>query len=153
MCRWALSWVWLCATPWTVACQAPLSMEFSRQEYRKGLPFPTPKDLPHLGINPMSPASPSLKGRFFTTESPGKFHSYGMVEKSTLVKWNMHLIKRKKNCFHSSWEVFPKSFIHSFFCLPAVSAEWTSLNPSDLRPSGTQGSRASGICYAISLQL
>ena len=74
----------LCLTlcnPWTVACQAPLSMEFSRQEYRKGLPFPTPKDLPHLGINPTSPASPSLAGRFFTTESPGKFHSYGMVEK------------------------------------------------------------------------
>ena len=37
-----LSHVWLFATPWTVTCQAPLSMEFSRQEYQSGLPFPTP---------------------------------------------------------------------------------------------------------------
>ena len=42
-------------TPWTVACQAPLSMEFARQEYWSGLPFPSPKDLPNLGIEPESP--------------------------------------------------------------------------------------------------
>ena len=40
------------ATPWTVARQAPLSMEFSRQEYWRGLPFPSPGDLPDLGIEP-----------------------------------------------------------------------------------------------------
>ena len=39
-------------TPWTVACQAPLSKEFSRQEYWSGLPFPTPGDLPNQGLNP-----------------------------------------------------------------------------------------------------
>ena len=39
-------------TPWTVACQAPLSMGFSRQEYWSGLPFPSPGALPHLGIKP-----------------------------------------------------------------------------------------------------
>ena len=44
------------ATPWTVACQAPLSMGFSRQEYWRGLPFPSPGDLPDLGIEPGSPA-------------------------------------------------------------------------------------------------
>ena len=43
------------ATPWTVACQAPLSMGFSRQEYWSGLPFPSPGDLPDPGIEPMSP--------------------------------------------------------------------------------------------------
>ena len=37
-------------TPWTVACQAPLSMKFSRQEYWGGLPFPSPEDLPDAGI-------------------------------------------------------------------------------------------------------
>ena len=42
--------------PWSVACQAPLSMEFSRQEYWSGLPFPSPWDLPNLGIEPQSPA-------------------------------------------------------------------------------------------------
>ena len=43
-------------TPWTVACQAPLSMGFSRQEYWSGLPFPSPGDLPDPGIEPGSPA-------------------------------------------------------------------------------------------------
>ena len=44
------------ATPWTVACQAPVSMGFSRQEYWSGLPFPSPGDLPNPGIEPRSPA-------------------------------------------------------------------------------------------------
>ena len=44
------------ATMWTVACQAPLSMGFSRQEYWSGLPFPSPGDLPKPGIKPGSPA-------------------------------------------------------------------------------------------------
>ena len=57
-------------TPGTVACQAPLSMGFSRQEYWSGLPFPPPGDLPDPRIDPVSPA---LAGRFFTTEPPGKF--------------------------------------------------------------------------------
>ena len=62
----------LCLTlwdPWTVAHQAPLPMEFSRQEYWSGLPFPTPGYLPNPGIEP---ASPALAGRFFTTVPPGK---------------------------------------------------------------------------------
>jgi len=44
------------AIPWTVACQAPLSIEFSRQEYWSGLPFPSPEDLPNPGIKYGSPA-------------------------------------------------------------------------------------------------
>ena len=58
--------VLLCATPWTVARQAPLSVGFSRQEW-SGLPCPPPGDLPDPGIQPMSPMSPSLAGGFFTT--------------------------------------------------------------------------------------
>ena len=42
-------------TPWTVACRAPLSMGFFRQEYWSGLPFPAPGDLPNPGIKPRSP--------------------------------------------------------------------------------------------------
>ena len=60
------------ATPWTVACQAPLSMEFSRQEYWRGLPFPTPGDLPDPRSEAMSPMSHALTGGFFTTMSLGK---------------------------------------------------------------------------------
>ena len=48
----SLSHVQLFVTPWTVARQAPLSMAFPRQEYRSGLPFPPPRDLPDLGIKP-----------------------------------------------------------------------------------------------------
>ena len=48
--------VQLCAALWTVACQAPLSMAFSRQEYWSGLPCPPPGDLPNPGIKPRSPA-------------------------------------------------------------------------------------------------
>ena len=44
------------ATPWTVVCQAPLSLGFSRQEYWSGLPFPSPGDLLNPGIEPGSPA-------------------------------------------------------------------------------------------------
>ena len=59
-------------TPWTVACQAPLSMGFSRQEYWSGLPFPPPDDVPDSGIEPTSPVSPALAGGFFTTVTLGK---------------------------------------------------------------------------------
>ena len=48
-------------TPWTLACQAPLSMGFPRQEYWNGLSFPPPGDLPNPGINPTSPVSPALQ--------------------------------------------------------------------------------------------
>ena len=47
-----LSRVKLFAAPWTVACQAPLSIEFSQQEYWSGLPFPSPGDFPDVGWNP-----------------------------------------------------------------------------------------------------
>ena len=53
--------------PWSVACQAPLSMEFSSREYWNALLFPPPGDLPDPGIKPMSPA---LAGGFFTTDQP-----------------------------------------------------------------------------------
>ena len=54
-------------TPWTVAQQATLSTEFSRQEYWSGLPLPSPGDLPDPGVEPVCLA---LAGRFFTTEPP-----------------------------------------------------------------------------------
>ena len=52
-----------------IACQTPLMMGFSRQEYWSGLPFPSPRDLPNPGVEPVSP---ELAGGFFTTEPPGK---------------------------------------------------------------------------------
>ena len=63
------SCVWLFVISWTIACQAPLTIEFSRQEYRSGLPFPSPGDLPHPGIEPSSPA---LWADSLLSEPPGK---------------------------------------------------------------------------------
>ena len=57
-------------TPWTVVCQAPLSMGFFRQEYWSRLSCPPPGDLPNPGIEPTSLMSPALAGRFFTTNTP-----------------------------------------------------------------------------------
>ena len=61
--------VQLCVTPWTAAHQAPLSMEFSRQEYWSGLPRSRPGDLPNPGIIPRSPA---LQADSLPSEAPGK---------------------------------------------------------------------------------
>ena len=65
----SLSHVRLSVTPWTVAYQAPPSMGFSRQEYWSGLPFPSPEDLPNLGIEPGSPA---LQANSLPSEPPGE---------------------------------------------------------------------------------
>ena len=64
-----LSRIQLFATLWTVVCQAPLSMEFSRQEYWSGLLCPSPGDLPNTGIKTQSPA---LQVDFLPAELPGK---------------------------------------------------------------------------------
>ena len=72
--------------PWTLAHQVPLSMGFHRQEYWRGVPFPSPGELPNPGIEPTSPA---LADRFFTTEPPfshkkqhllGQSFSYGVMK-------------------------------------------------------------------------
>ena len=64
----SLSRVRLFAAPWTVARQAPPSMGFSRQGYWSGLPFPSPEDLPHPGIEARSPA---LQADSLLSEPPG----------------------------------------------------------------------------------
>ena len=64
--------VQLFATPWTVAHQAPLSMEYSRQECWSGLPFPPPGDLPDPGTDLVSLVSPALKTDSLPTAPPGK---------------------------------------------------------------------------------
>ena len=65
------SYIQLFVTPWSVACQAPLSMEFSGQEYWSGPPLPTPGDLPNPRIEAMFLVSSALAGGFFITEPPG----------------------------------------------------------------------------------
>ena len=68
-CMFSYSVVSDSATPWMAAVHAPLSMDFSRQEYWSGWPCPPPGDLPNLGIKPRSPA---LQGDSLSPKPPGK---------------------------------------------------------------------------------
>ena len=68
------TWVTLFVTPWTVACQAPLSMGFSKQEYRSGLPFPPPGELLDPGIEPSSPVSSALQADSLPVEQFREAH-------------------------------------------------------------------------------
>ena len=74
-----LSCVWLCATPWTAAHQAPPSMEFSKQEYWNGLPFPSPGDLSDPEIESRFPA---LQVDSLPPEPPGKTDGVVVLSKS-----------------------------------------------------------------------
>ena len=69
---WVLSRVQLFTTSWTVGHEVPLSMEFCKQEYWMGLPFPTPGGLPNPGIELACLSFHVLAGGFFTTEAPAK---------------------------------------------------------------------------------
>ena len=94
-CLYVLSHVWLFVAPWTIAHQGPLPMEFSRQEYWSGLPFPTPGDLPDPEIKPASLASSALAGGFFTISTTWEaYMGWGRIN---------------KYCVHS----FALSFFHS----------------------------------------
>ena len=80
VCTQLLSHVQLFVTPWTVAHQAPLFMEFSSQEYWSRLPFPSPGDLPNPGIEA---TSPTLQADSLPFEPPGKL-LFRVLEKSQM---------------------------------------------------------------------
>ena len=69
VCLCILNCVQLFADPWIVVQKALLSLEFSKQEYWSGLPFPALGDLPDPGMKPASLASPTLAGTFYTTSA------------------------------------------------------------------------------------
>ena len=85
----SLSHVWLLATTWIVACQAPLLMEFPRLEYWSGWPFPSPGDLLDPGIEPGSPA---LRADALLSKPPGKigFQVRKRWELKLLRQWHMY---------------------------------------------------------------
>ena len=115
MCGYAqlLSLVLLFVTPWTVARQAPLSMEFSRQEYRSGLPFSTPGNLPDPGI--------SLAGGFFATKPPGKPHLFIVPYVNSLslsppsIKRHMTLQEGCSSCLSTIYSLLTRVLIPYFF--------------------------------------
>ena len=81
--------VWHFATPWTIACQAPLSVGLSRQEYWSGLPCSPPGDLLDPGVEPVSPASPALQVNSLTTEPLEKPKSGSQLKSPPLVTTNI----------------------------------------------------------------
>ena len=125
----SLRHVQLFVTPWTAACQAPLSMGFFRQEYCSGLPFPTPGDLPDTGIQPMSLASPALADRFFTTKPVNQF-SHSVMSNSLRPHGLQHARlpspsptpRAYSNSCPTSWWCHPtvSSFVISLLLLPSV---------------------------------
>ena len=98
-----LSCIWLFSTPWTIAYEFPPAMEFSRQEYWSGLPFPSLGDHPHPGIEPGSPA---LEADYFTAwairETPYVVNSW-LIRKS--IKQNPQLTRclSATNCIAICW--------------------------------------------------
>ena len=84
MCAQLLSRGQPFTTLWTVVCQAPLSMGFSRQKYLSGLPFPPPEDLPNPEIEPASLAFPSLAGGSFTTSVTWEAHQLKLDSSKTI---------------------------------------------------------------------
>ena len=97
-----LSHTCLFATPWTVAPQAPLSVGFPRQEYCTGLPFPSPGIFSDPGIKPVSLASPTLAGEFFTTEPPGKPHKSHLTKLLLFIKAGRGGLLGSVLCFSST---------------------------------------------------
>ena len=86
------SCVQLFVTAWIVTCQAPLSIDFSKQEYWSRLPFPNPRNLLSWGIEPVSVASPALVGIFFII-------SWEALKSTYSVKTNKKLASRNKSNF------------------------------------------------------
>ena len=119
------SCVWLCVTPWTVACQARLSMGFSRQQYWSDLPCPPPQDLPHPGTEPGSPA---LQADSLPLSHQGSPSLYIWLAK----KFVWFLSKNKRHIFHFYqplyWTTYsPKWWWNHFFPLSSAIFQATSL--------------------------
>ena len=112
----------------TVARQPPLSMGFPWQEYWSDLSVPPPKDLHDPGIKPISPGSPALEGRFFTTETPEKPKYYFHFTEE-----EMEAQKSKVICPGSTSENHSALKLHTAHWLPL--SLFSHLTPESLRVS------------------
>ena len=115
-----LSCVWLFVTPWMVACQALLSMGFSRQEYWSGLTFPPPGDLPDPGMEPTFLESPAFADGLFTLEPSEKSRNDDKTKWFPCI-WETQVSQLAADLFRASalviagppWPLFPEPL-----CLP-----------------------------------
>ena len=117
----SLSHVRLFVTPWTVAHQTPPSMEFSRQEYWSGLPFPSPGDLPNPGIKARSPA---LRTDALPSEPPGNHYRHCRISLVVPLTWmNIELLldkmlSREKNSLSQRGiRIFPQFLADNIYLM------------------------------------
>ena len=101
------SHVRLLVTPWTAACQATLSMGFSRQESWSGLPCPLAGDLPNPGVKPASLMSPAMAGRLFTTSTTWEAQLSCMHQQFVLFHW-------RYNPFYC-WRIFELFLVWGYY--------------------------------------
>ena len=86
-------------TPWTVACQSPLSMRFPRQEYWSGLPIPFWGDLPDPGFKPASPAGKQVLYHWETRQAPKEYlHNHSIFGETLVTRNNGYLC-----CLTNTW--------------------------------------------------
>ena len=121
-------------TSWTVACQAPLSMGFSKQEYWSGLPCPSPGDLPNPGIEPRSP---TLLADSLLAEPQGKPKNIGVGSLSLLQRIfpnqesNQCLLHCRRILYQLSYHASPQLIYPPEKIVPLSSDSSDSLNPTD----------------------
>ena len=137
----SLSCVSLFVTLWTVAHQALLSMEFSRQEYWSGLPFSPPRGLPNPGIKSTSPSS-VLASRFFNTEPTWEAPNQKVisVQKNYICLISSSILQENKTKFNKTlfnysfiWNWTNKKFIEICFCFCYSSCIISSVLPLSLQ--------------------
>ena len=124
-----LSHVWLFVTPWTVAYQAPLSMEFSGQEYWSRLPFPT---LGTFLTDPVSPMSPALAGRLLALKLPGKTVGLGRGCQTFFVP--LDLITEFSTCLPASFSWLSFFLLLLWVLFVKQSTSYWELKSSILKP-------------------
>ena len=134
-----LSRVWLFAMLWTIACQAPQSMGFSRQEYWSRLPCPPPRDLPDPGIELMSLTSYALASEFFSTSTAWKVSVYfrHIVVSNSL--WPHRLQHVRLPCPSPNPGVYSNSCPSSWWCHPTISSSVVPFCPPTFNLSQHQG--------------
>ena len=132
---YVLSHVRLFATPWTVACQVPLSMGFPRQEYWSTLPFPPPRDLPNPGIETVPLGSPALAGRLFTTSATWEVPFWTLTKGNILISQSLHkyllLTLKSQSITNTIWSIPwpqppipPRPFLIKSYCWSLIKSNY-----------------------------
>ena len=128
------SHVWLFVILWSVACQAPLSMEFSKQEYWSGLPHPSPGDLPDPGMDSTSRMSPTMADGFFTTNATWEVQDSGPPLFNYSILNNLHMPVPKSQLSSEEMQTLLEniSSVQSLSRVQLFATPWTTAHQASL---------------------